>query len=207
VTSKTHEKSPVIITSLSVCYELWLIVERKYIRCTALVELYTFIKSKFDKTLVCLLKSYFYLLILIWATFFVMFVFMWIQLGHHLVYLFEFSCLDSNVVCKILRLEMALWEKNKHTRESTFTIASTVPPSLPLDGTSLCLIIQDGCVSCLLVVDLTLFCKILRSKMALWENKHARESTFTIASPSVPPSLPLDGTSLCLIMTGALVVS
>ena len=63
--SKTHEKSPVIITSLSVCYELWLIVERKYIRCTALVELYTFIKSKFDKTLVCLLKSYFYLLILI----------------------------------------------------------------------------------------------------------------------------------------------
>ena len=49
--SKTHEKSPVIITSLSVCYELWLIVERKYIRCTALVELYTFIKSKFDKTL------------------------------------------------------------------------------------------------------------------------------------------------------------
>ena len=39
--SKTHEKSPVIITSLSVCYELWLIVERKYIRCTALVELYT----------------------------------------------------------------------------------------------------------------------------------------------------------------------
>jgi len=64
MTSKTHEKSPVIITSLSVCYELWLIVERKYIRCTALVELYTFIKSKFDKTLVCLLKSYFYLLIL-----------------------------------------------------------------------------------------------------------------------------------------------
>jgi len=64
-TSKTNSKIPVIITSLSVCYELWLIVERKYIRCTALVELYTFIKSKFDKTLVCLLKSYFYLLILI----------------------------------------------------------------------------------------------------------------------------------------------
>ena len=91
--TKTDEESPVIITSLSFCYELWLIVERKYIRCTALVELYTFIKSKFDKTLVCLLKSYFYLLILIWATFFVMFLFMWIQLGHHLVYLFDvFRC-------------------------------------------------------------------------------------------------------------------
>ena len=62
---KTAEERSVITTRLSFCYALWLIVERKYIRCTALVELYTFIKSKFDKTLVCLLKSYFYLLILI----------------------------------------------------------------------------------------------------------------------------------------------
>ena len=86
--TKTHKESPVIIiTSLSVWYELWL---------DSREELYTLYSSSrvvhVSSNLSMIMLTYyikvvyFYLLILIWATFFVMVVFMWTQIGPHLVY-------------------------------------------------------------------------------------------------------------------------
>ena len=69
--SSTHHKSLCFVTSCG------LIAERKYIRCTALVELYTSHQMHIRVV-------YFYSLILIWVLLFVMFVFMWIQLGPQL---------------------------------------------------------------------------------------------------------------------------